>query len=158
MKKLEHLYAVAMTADRHVLIVDDDAEVRAVLVAALRQRGLIPDEAEDGERAVDLLQSNHYSVVLLDLLMPGTDGFRVLHQLRVTEKLSPVVLVVSGADRSVISQVDTNAIHGLIRKPFDPQDVAAIVAACVEIRGRGAFETMTIAALLSTTAIVQQLL
>jgi two-component system response regulator ResD len=141
-----------MTSEQHrrILIVDDDGEVRRLLVAALRQKSLIIDQAEDGAQALDLLRENDYSVVLLDLLMPGVGGFEVLDVLDGNRAYSPVVLVVTGADRSVVEQLDSRRIHGVIRKPFDPDEIAGIVAACADVRGRSAFETMAIATVMSS--------
>ncbi|MBV8519949.1 MAG: response regulator [Acidobacteria bacterium] len=141
-----------MTNEQHrrVLVVDDDSTVRGILVTALRQRGLVVDQAEDGREAIDLVREHSYSVVLLDLLMPVTDGFEVLKTLHGDHGLAaPVVLVVTGADRMMIEQLDSKLIHGIVKKPFDPQEVSAVVAACADLRGRGAFETMALATMLS---------
>lgn len=139
---------------RRVLVVDDDFEIRRILVAALRQRGLTIDEAVDGRQAVDLLRENTYSVIVLDLLMPGIDGFGVLNAVNETDGQSPVVLVVSGAERSLLDRIDSQKIHGIVRKPFDPHEVAAVVAACAEIRGRSAFETMALATMITGAPLI----
>jgi CheY-like chemotaxis protein len=140
---------------RRVLVVDDDDQTRAILRTALRHRGLEVDEAEDGRRALDLLAETRYAVVLLDLIMPNLDGFAVLDAIgRIHVTQHPVVLVVSGAQRSVLEGIDTRAIHGIVRKPFDPMDVSAIAAACVEIRGRSGFETMALATMISGVPLI----
>jgi CheY-like chemotaxis protein len=141
---------------RRILVVDDDAVVRHLLVAALRQHALFIDEATDGSEAIELLREHRYSVVLLDLMMPNINGFGVLDAIHdVTEP--PVVLVVSGADRRVLEQLDSARIHGIIKKPFDPIDVAEVVAACAEIRGRSAFETMAYATILTGAPLIAML-
>jgi two-component system, OmpR family, response regulator ResD len=144
-----------MTSELHrrVLIVDDDRSVREILATALRQKALVADEAEDGRQAIDLLRQNSYAVVLLDILMPGVNGFGVLEAIGASSVNEPVVLVVTGADRSVIEKLDASRIHGVVRKPFDPQDIAAIVAACADLRGRGGFETMALATVLSSAPL-----
>lgn len=133
-----------MTTEQHrqVLIVDDDPVVRDLLGTALRQKSLIFDQAADGAEALRLLRQHAYSVVLLDMLMPGVDGFKVLDALDPDAPNAPIVLVVSGADRRLLEQLDARRIHGVIKKPFDPQEIASVVAACAEIRGRSTFETM----------------
>jgi len=123
---------------KRVLVVDDDENTRHLLVSLLRQRGLAVDEAVDGGEAIDFLRRNEYAVVLLDLLMPRADGFTVLEAMKSEAvKSHPVMLVVTGADRSVVDRLDPQRIHGIVRKPFDPQELVALVVACVEIRGRG---------------------
>lgn len=132
-----------MTLDPHrrILVIDDDVNVRRILSGALRNRSLHVDEASDGVDAIALLAENRYAVVLLDLLMPNVDGFGVLEAIDDGAN-PPIVLVVSGADRRVLDQVDSRKIHGIVKKPFDPVEIADIVTACTEIRGRSAFETM----------------
>jgi DNA-binding response OmpR family regulator len=136
-----------MTSEQHrrVLIVEDDEDIRNLLLTALRQRSLIVDRATDGEEAISLLRDNAYAVILLDLLMPVKDGFDVLDAIGDGGPTPPVVLVVTGADRKTIEKLDARRIHGVVRKPFDPEELAAVVAACADIRSRRAFETMAIA-------------
>jgi CheY-like chemotaxis protein len=137
-----------MQDQRRILVVDDDAEVRRILVTSVRHRGLAADEASSGAEAIDLLRENRYGVVLLDLMMPGVDGFAVLGSIE-QDANAPIVLVVSGADRRLLDQLDSSRIHGIVKKPFDPLEVAGIVAACAEIRGRSPFETMAYATLIT---------
>ncbi|MEA2462840.1 MAG: hypothetical protein QOJ98_587 [Acidobacteriota bacterium] len=140
-----------MTSEQHrqVLVVDDDRVVREILGTALRQRSLLYDEAANGAEAIRLLSENAYSVVLLDILMPGVNGFEVLDAIDPTAANAPVVLVVSGADRAVLDQLDSRRIHGIVKKPFDPEEIASVVAACAEIRGRSTFETMALATMMT---------
>jgi DNA-binding response OmpR family regulator len=133
---------------KRVLVVDDEKSVRGLLTSVLRQQSLHVDEAEAGSVAIGLLREHRYTVVLLDLLMPVANGFAVLDELRTaTHYPPPVVLVLTGADRSVVDSLDSRSIHGIVRKPFDPVDVAALVHACSEIRSRSSLETMALAML-----------
>lgn len=141
---------------RRILIVDDDAEVRKILATALRLKPLTLDEASNGREAIELLRENQYAVVLLDLMMPHVDGFSVLSAIGADLPNPPVVLVITGASREAIERVDTERIHGVIRKPFDPLEVASIVAACAEARNRGGFETMAVA-MMSSGALIHWL-
>jgi len=134
---------------RRVLIADDDADIRAMLGSIVRRREMIVDEAANGREALELLKNNAYAVILLDLLMPDVDALAVLEALRAPGSGSPVVLVITGPDRSIVERLDTQRIHGAIRKPFDPEEVADLVVACAEIRGRIAFETMAISAMIA---------
>ena len=141
-----------MTTEQHkrVLVVDDDPEVRRILSTILEAQGLIVDVAADGNGALSLLREQTYAVILLDLMMPGLDGFGVLAAMK-TESIPapPVVLVLTAADRHSVERLDPQRIHGVVRKPFDPPELAALVLACANIRGRGAFEAMAIATVLS---------
>ena len=138
-----------------VLLVDDDENSRILLASLLRQRGLTVDEAVDGEEAIALLRDNVYAVVLLDLLMPRVDGFEVLKAMKNDQVNSPpVVLVVTGADRSYVDRLDPERIHGIIRKPFDARELVALVSACVSIKGGGTLESVALAMISSTPLLL----
>lgn len=139
---------------RRVLIVDDDADIRLLLATALRQKSLETDEAVDGHQAMAMLRENPYAVVLLDLMMPGIDGLSVLDAIRQDLPNPPVVLVITGASRGLIDKVDTSRVHGIVRKPFDPLEVASIVASCAEVRGRSGLDAMAVATVLSGGALI----
>jgi CheY-like chemotaxis protein len=147
---LRSFAGVGMTVDqsRRVLVVDDEQDVRDILFTVLQQRGITTDVAADGGEALELVTQHQYTVVVLDLMMPGIDGFAVLDALRACVPM-PVVLVLTAADQALTDRLDATIIHGLIRKPFDPQEIADVIAACADIRGRSAFETMAIAAMLA---------
>lgn len=135
-----------MAEQKHVLIVDDDPAVRHMLTAAFRMHSLEADVAADGREALELLRERRYTVIVLDLIMPVVDGFGVLEGMDGIED-SPVVLVLTGADRRMLDQLDSRRIHGVVRKPFDPEELASLVVACAEIKGRSPFETMAMAML-----------
>src|SRR5688572_11525903 len=139
---------------QRVLIADDDPHVRNILATALRQKSLSIDEAANGREAIDMLRENPYSVVLLDLMMPHVDGFAVLDAIKTDLPNPPVVLIVTGASRELIERLDTQRIHGVLRKPFDPIEVASVVAAIADVRGRSSFETMAIATVMSSGALI----
>jgi len=143
---------------KQVLVVDDDADTRSLLGALLTRQGLLVDFADDGAAALALISDHSYAVVLLDLLMPGTDGFAVLDRLAQPSVTSaPVVLVITGADRSVVDRLDARRIHGVVRKPFDPEEVAALVVACADIKSRSTFGTMALATMLAGSSLLEWL-
>src|SRR5437016_13950122 len=113
---------------KRILVVDDDAEVRGLLIAVLQRHGLFVDSAADGAAAEELLREFQYSVVLLDLMMPGVDGFALLDKISGGDVISPpVVLVITAAERAMIERLDAQKIHGIVRKPFDPDEIARLV-------------------------------
>jgi DNA-binding response OmpR family regulator len=132
---------------KRVLVVDDDRGIRELLVSALASETLVVDTASDGNEALDLIGLHRYTVVVLDLLMPVLNGFQVLEAMR--GDAQPVVLVLTGADRSVVEQLDSRLVHGIIRKPFDPQEIATVIRACAEIRDRKLLDTMALATMLA---------
>ncbi|MEK6375611.1 MAG: response regulator [Acidobacteriota bacterium] len=135
---------------KRVLVVDDDAVVREILSSVLQQHDLTVDAADGGEAAVKLLREHQYAVVLLDLLMPGMDGFGLLDRMAGGDVASPpVVLVITAADRTAIERLDAQRIHGIVRKPFDPEEIARLVVACADIKSRSPFGPMAIATMIA---------
>ena len=152
---LRSFAGTGMTVDqsRRVLVVDDDRDVREILFSVLQQRGIYADCAANGREALDLIAQHPYVVVVLDLMMPEIDGFGVLEALRGSAAM-PVVLVLTAADVSLVDRLDASLIHGVVRKPFEPDEIADVIAACADIRGRSSFETMAIAMMLAGTPLV----
>ena len=140
---------------KRVLVVDDDPVIRQLLGWVLQRHSLTVDEAGDGREAIALVKEHQYAVIVLDLMMPVLDGFAVLDALTGPEIAAPpVVLVITGADRREIDALDPQRIHGIVRKPFDPEDLASLVVACAEIRTRNAFGTMAIATMLAGSPLL----
>jgi CheY-like chemotaxis protein len=140
---------------KRVLVVDDDPVVRQLLAWVLQRHFLTVDEASDGREAMALIQEHQYAVILLDLLMPVLDGFGVLDALGGPQiAVPPVVLVITGAERRDTDGLDPQRIHGIVKKPFDPEELASLVVACAEIRGRNAFGTMAIATMLAGSPLL----
>jgi DNA-binding response OmpR family regulator len=101
--------------------VDDDPALREMLRLALEDEGHTVDVAADGRAALDLLQQGHYRVLLLDMLLPGLDGFAVLARLRAEPALRPsAVLVLSALQQrtAVLAALEAGA-DDYLTKPFD---------------------------------------
>ena len=135
---------------KRILVVDDDQEIRDLLTVVLEKHGLMVNAASDGGMAIELLREFQYAVVLVDLLMPGVDGFELLDHIAGRDGVSPpVVLVITAADRTAIERLDAQRIQGIVRKPFDPEEIARLVVACAEIKSRSPFGPMAIATMIA---------
>jgi DNA-binding response OmpR family regulator len=114
---------------RRILIVDDDSGIRGLLAAVCRRSGYICGLACDGLEALRSIESTHYDVVLLDLMMPRVNGFQVIEALK--ENASPpAVIVISaqgGADMAAL--LDTAFVKAIVRKPFDTHMVISLISA-----------------------------
>lgn len=120
----------------HVLVVDDDALNRLQLVQGLKQQGYSTAQAEDGERALEVLDESAFDLVILDILMPNVDGFEVLRRMKDDGALRDIpVIVISALDEidSVVRCIRMGAEDHLA-KPFDPVLLEARVGACLEKR------------------------
>jgi CheY-like chemotaxis protein len=117
-----------VTVEATVLVVDDQEAIRRSVADLLRSAGYNALEAENGERALELLQAHDVSAVVLDVRMPKADGFAVLDAL---ERPPPVILMSAfemGSDDQV--RVDTKIFVQLV-KPFHPRRLLEAVAAAI---------------------------
>lgn len=112
-----------MTPDHGtMLVVDDDFLNRTLLVTSLEEQGFVAEMAEDGLQALELLRSQPFDVVLLDLLMPEMDGYATLAAIKQDPALQHLpVIIISALDEmeSVIRCIEMGATDYL-PKPFDP--------------------------------------
>jgi CheY-like chemotaxis protein len=114
---------------RSVLIVEDDPPLRGLLQTLLRHAGeRNVMTCADGAEAIALLAKRSFDVILLDLMMPGTDGLAVVEFLREhrPEQLR-VVLVMTAATDDITERLDPTVVHGVIAKPFDNNAVVGLV-------------------------------
>jgi DNA-binding response OmpR family regulator len=112
-----------------VLVVEDDPAIRRMLEAALVREPLRVDCAADGVEALEKLAATPYAVMLLDLMLPRLSGLEVLAQLA-TRTPRPMVFVITAFDESVLLQLDTRLVHGILRKPFDLERLVELVREC----------------------------
>jgi DNA-binding response OmpR family regulator len=125
------------SAARQVIVVDDDPGLRTLFIAMLARKGFAVDVAPDGRVAYEKISRNAYATILLDLMMPDVNGFELLERLaRECPALLPRVIVMTGASRRVIQSLDASRIWGLIRKPFDIDELTNAVISCSDGRPR----------------------
>ena len=119
-----------------VLIVDDDEAVLTMLRKVMKSSGIESDAARSGGEAIELATRGHYDLMLLDVNMPGMDGFEVIQTLRGRGLKLPIIII-SGRKE------DYDALYGLdigaddyLTKPFNPVTLGAKVKALIR-RSRG---------------------
>ena len=110
-----------------ILIVDDDAAVRALLRVIAERQGLEVDETADGNQCLDLVARNVYDLVVLDLGASHRSGFDLIDCLR-RKADRPAVIVVAAFSRWGFVDVDPDMVHCIMRKPFDLDLIAATMA------------------------------
>ena len=119
-----------------LLVVDDNEMNRDMLSRRLIRRGHRVDTAEDGQRALDLIEANHYDGVLLDIMMPGIDGFEVLRRLR--ERFSsaelPIIMVTAKDDSADVVNALNMGANDYVTKPLDFQVVLARVQTQLQLK------------------------
>jgi DNA-binding response OmpR family regulator len=106
-----------------VLVVDDEPIVRDVVVRYLRRDGFATLEAETGEEAMRLLEREAPSLVVLDVMLPGTDGLEICRRIRATSNLPIVLLTARGDEADRIVGLELGA-DDYVTKPFSPRELA----------------------------------
>ncbi|MBI4557992.1 MAG: response regulator [Candidatus Hydrogenedentes bacterium] len=108
-----------MTGVRKVLVVDDDPEARRFVVATLVAEGWSAIEVDSGEEALLLASRENPDLIVLDLLMPGTDGFEVLRSLRSDPAMCHIpVIMLSGINEVELGAgYDADAIERRVGVP-----------------------------------------
>jgi DNA-binding response OmpR family regulator len=111
-----------------ILAVEDDERIRTAVRMALEDEGWTVDEAASGEIALDVFAQRPADVVLIDLMLPGIDGFAVCRQLRRTSDV-PIVMVTARADtHDVVAGLEAGA-DDYVTKPFQPKELSARIRA-----------------------------
>jgi CheY-like chemotaxis protein len=106
-----------------VLVIDDDPDIRKLLSAALEKQGLLVETAQDGESGITSAEQHGPSLILLDMRLPGMDGFAVLRALKGSEKTAsiPVIAMTGSSDLKANARARLLALGAsdFIAKPFD---------------------------------------
>jgi CheY-like chemotaxis protein len=127
-----------------VLLVDDERSIRTICRVNLEGDGLAVTEAADGAEALEVVRRARPSVVLLDVMMPGVDGWEVAEQLAAddeTRKIPVVFLSARAAPEDRRRAQELGAV-GYVEKPFDPLELAGIVRDVLERVARGEREQL----------------
>lgn len=109
-----------------ILVADDGTEIRDVLRLYLEKEGYEVVEAADGPEALRLLKQEKIDLAILDIMMPGLDGYRVLRNIREESNLPVLMLSAKGSDSDKILGLDLGA-DDYITKPFVPLEAVARV-------------------------------
>jgi phosphoserine phosphatase RsbU/P len=126
--------AVPIHQSGSILVVDDDPANRDLLERRLHREGYTVTSAENGLQALKLLRSGSFDLVLLDLIMPGLDGYQVLGKLKADPVLKhiPVVMISALDQENGIARCIEMGAEDYIAKPFNPIFLRARIGASLE--------------------------
>ena len=113
-----------------ILIVDDEFLIRNVIKEYLKLNNISFDEAEDGLKAVELVNNNKYDCIIMDIMMPNLDGYNAIKEIK---KISDSKIIVLSARTEEIDKLQgfDLGIDDYVTKPFSPKElIARIKAVC----------------------------
>jgi CheY-like chemotaxis protein len=109
-----------------ILVVDDDEPTQKLMQALMRRFGYSTHTASNGGEAIERLKVNDYSLVVLDLMMPGVSGHDVIEYLSSKSSTTPVI-VCTAAGPARTARFDSPLVKAVVRKPFDIDEFSALV-------------------------------
>lgn len=122
-----------MTIAPHILIVDDDADIRLLLKDFLQRRGLRVSLAQDGDEMFGVVESSEIDLIVLDVMLPGKSGLELCQELRARSRL-PIIMLTAVSDTSDrIVGLEVGA-DDYLAKPFDPRELLARMRAVLRRR------------------------
>lgn len=125
--------------DTRILVVDDEEKIRRVVVKYLESEGFKVDEAIDGSHAMELIDSNEYDLVLLDVMMPDINGWSVCQEIRESSDTRVIMLTARSQEHDKLLGFELGA-DDYITKPFSLRIMVARVKAVLK-RSRGTVMT-----------------
>jgi DNA-binding response OmpR family regulator len=107
-----------------ILICEDNKLALKTLTVVLGKEGYSTDSADDGNKAIALLEKNIYDLIVVDIHLPFSSGLEVIRFLRTDLKMkTPVLIVTAFSDPQMQKQAGELGINGYIVKPFNPSDL-----------------------------------
>jgi two-component system OmpR family response regulator len=117
-----------MDGTQQILIVDDDREIRDLLSRFLGKHGYRTETASDGREMQRVLETARIDLIVLDRVLPGTDGLTLCRELRTRSRVPIILLTLLGAETDRIVGLEVGA-DDYLAKPFSPQELLARVKA-----------------------------
>ncbi|MDR1736921.1 MAG: response regulator transcription factor [Oscillospiraceae bacterium] len=113
-----------------LLMVEDEERIREFVVPYLQKAGFEVDEAGDGITGLEMARSGRYSLILLDIMLPGMDGREVCAQLRKTSSVPVLMLTAKSEEADIVGGFESGA-DDYLTKPFSPRELTVRVKAII---------------------------
>jgi len=123
-----------------ILVIEDEPDLLASVAQALREEGYAVDTANNGDDGLFNAEGTDYDAIVLDVMLPGLDGWEVLRRLRKTKKTPVLMLTARDQTRDRVKGLDGGADDYVV-KPFDLEEVFARLRAIIR---RGASQTTNV--------------
>jgi two-component system response regulator CpxR len=127
---------------RRLLIIDDDTELCELLIEYLQPEGFRVDVLHSGTLGVEKALTREYSLIILDVMLPGLRGFEVLQKIRANSRVPVIMLTARGEDVDRILGLEIGA-DDYLPKPFNPRELAARIQAVLRRAGSPSIDSAT---------------
>lgn len=112
---------------KRILIVDDELKMQALITLCIQSTDFEMEMASSGDEAIQLLEDDQFDLVLLDIMMPGMDGFQVLKQMKQRGSVVPVIILSALGETDQIVEGLNLGAYDYVTKPFEPKELVARV-------------------------------
>lgn len=117
-----------MSGKQKILIVDDDMHIAELVSLYVEKEGFETKEVHDGREAIQMVSAFQPDLILLDLMLPGMDGYQVCAEIRKTSRVPVIMLTAKGETFDKVLGLELGADDYIV-KPFDPKELVARVKA-----------------------------
>jgi DNA-binding response OmpR family regulator len=110
-----------------ILLAEDEEHIAKLILFKLNKEGFSVGWAKDGKEALSLIQTDSWDAIVLDVMMPYLDGWRVLEQLREDQNSTPVLMLTAkGTDDDISKSIELGATR-FLKKPFNPAELVEVL-------------------------------
>lgn len=110
-----------------ILVVDDEKVIRSTLKEILEYEGHKVDEAEDGQKALDMVKENSYDAILCDIKMPKVDGMEFLIKMKTLEEEVPIIMISGHGSIETAVEATKQGAYAFLQKPPDLNQLVVTV-------------------------------
>ena len=114
-----------------ILIVDDDSDIREMIALMVHKAGYEYDTAPNGDEALCLCEQNPFDIILLDIMMPKTDGYAFCETLRKFNQRCFIIFITALDGADVLEKALMLGGDDFLRKPFEPRELLARITSCL---------------------------
>ncbi len=126
--------------NEHILVVEDEEKISRFVELELTHEGYQVSKAFDGRTALEMAENNEYSLILLDIMLPGLNGLEVLRRLGKSHPVPVILLTARDAVMDKVSGLDAGAVD-YITKPFAIEELLARIRVALKVHGNAGEST-----------------
>lgn len=118
-------------AEKKILIVDDEKNIRNVISEYAKFDGFVTAEAADGMEAVEMCRNEDYDLIIMDIMMPKLDGYSAVREIRKTKQIPVIMLSARGEEYDKLFGFELG-VDDYVTKPFSPKELLARIRAVIK--------------------------